>query len=119
MQEITNNLIKQTKKPQLSVDFDSCGFDLLDPRDNYLKLKGHDKSSIFYRIAERNIEYAIDAIGNKDLGEYATTDDGSFKDALLARSLTVSSVKRIFSSVRSIINLTLYVPFVRKVLSAC
>ena len=66
MQEITNSIIKQTRKPQLSVDFDGCGFDLLDARDNYLKLKGHDKSSIFHRIAERNIEYAIDVIGNSE-----------------------------------------------------
>jgi hypothetical protein len=96
VQEINNSIIKQTRKPQLSVNFDGCGFDLLDSRDNYLKLKGHNKSSIFHRITERNIEYAIVVIGNKYLVEDTTTDDASFKDALLARSLTVRSVKRIF-----------------------
>ena len=107
VQQITNSIIRKTRKPQLSVDFDGCGFDLLDAQDHYLRLKGHDKSAIFHRIAQRNIEYAIDVIGNKDLAEYTTTDGASFRDALLARGLTVSSVKRIFSSVRSIVNLTL------------
>ena len=107
MQEITNSIIKQTRKPQLSVNFDGCGFDLLDARGNYLKLKGHDKSSIFHSIAKPNIEYAIDVIGNKDLGEYTTTDGASFRDALLARSLTVSSIKRTFTSVRSIVSLAI------------
>jgi hypothetical protein len=107
VQEITNSIIKQTRKPQLSVNFDGCGFDLLDARGNYLKLKGHDKSSIFHSIAKPNIEYAIDVIGNKDLGEYTTTDGASFRDALLARSLTVSSIKRTFTSVRSIVSLAI------------
>ena len=105
VQHITNNLVKQTKTRHLSIDVDGCGFDLVDARDNYLKLKGHEKDSVFHRIAERNVEYASEVIGNKDLSEYSSTDGATFRDALLGRGLTVSSVKRIFSSVRSIVNL--------------
>ncbi|MDP6968896.1 MAG: hypothetical protein QGG88_07285 [Gammaproteobacteria bacterium] len=76
-----------------------------DARDLYLRLKGESKGDTFYRVAERNIEYVVDTIGNRDLSQYSSTDGAAFRDALIARGLTISSVKRVFSSVRSILNL--------------
>ena len=102
---ITRKLAQQTTKYKLSPAFEGCGYDLIDAKDLYLRLKGEGKGEVFQRIAERNIEYVADAIGNKDLSEYTSTDGALFRDALITRGLAISSVKRIFSSVRSILNL--------------
>ena len=103
--QITKKLAKQTNVERLHVGFEGCGYDLNDARDLYLRLKGESKGDTFYRVAERNIEYVVDTIGNRDLSQYSSTDGAAFRDALIARGLTISSVKRVFSSVRSILNL--------------
>lgn len=105
--QITKKLAQQTNKQSLHPTFDGCGYDLIDARDLYLRLKGQDKGDTFKRIADRNIEYVTEAIGNKDLSEYTSTDGAEFRDALISKGLAISSVKRVFSSVRSILNLTI------------
>ena len=71
----------------------------------YLKLKGIDKGKTFIRGAKRNIQYVIDFIGDLSIDNYQTKDASAFRDYLLDKGLLVSTVKRIFSSIRSIINL--------------
>ena len=71
----------------------------------YLRLKGSNKDKIFHRGAERNIQSVIDVLGDRPVDEYASSDAASFRDYLLQTGLTTSSVKRNFSTIRSIINL--------------
>jgi integrase len=71
----------------------------------YLRLKGVGKDKTFFRGAERNIESVIEVLGNRRLDEYSSSDAASYRDYLLQRSLTTASVKRNFSTIRSIINL--------------
>ena len=73
----------------------------------YLKLKGFNKDKTFYRGAKRNITYVIDLLGDRPLDSYSSSDAASFRDYLLKKGLTVSSVKRNFSTIRSIINITI------------
>jgi integrase len=73
----------------------------------YLKLKGEGKDKIFVRAANRNIKYVIELLGNLPIDEYSSKDAAKFRDFLLDRGLLISSVKRIFSSIRSIINLSI------------
>ena len=73
--------------------------------DLYLKLKGQGRDRVFFRTARRNIRYVTDPLGNKSLSLYSTKDAGKFRDWLLDKGLQVNSVKRIFSSIRSIINI--------------
>ena len=73
----------------------------------YLKLKGEGKDKIFVRAANRNIKYVIELLGNLPVDEYSSKDSAKFRDFLLDRGLLISSVKRIFSSIRSIINLSI------------
>ena len=73
----------------------------------YLKLKGEGKDKIFVRSANRNIKYVIELLGNLPIDEYSSKDAAKFRDFLLDRGLLISSVKRIFSSIRSIINLSI------------
>jgi len=78
-----------------------------DARDSYLALKGKTKPKLFHQIAIRNTQYIIDVLGNKDLSQYTTIDAGKFRDALLKRGLVTSSVRRVFSSIKSIVNLAI------------
>jgi len=70
----------------------------------YLRLKGANKDKVFQRGAERNIQSVIDVLGNRPVDEYMSSDAASFRDYMLKRGLTTNSVKRNFSTIRSIIN---------------
>jgi len=80
---------------------------LSEALSTYLKLKGEGKDKIFIRAANRNIKYVIELLGNLPIDEYNSKDASKFRDHLLDRGLLISSVKRIFSSIRSIINLSI------------
>ena len=82
---------------------------LSEALSTYLKLKGEGKDKIFVRAANRNIKYVIELLGNLPIDEYSSKDAAKFRDFLLDRGLLISSVKRIFSSIRSIINLSITV----------
>jgi len=71
----------------------------------YLRLKGVGKDKVFHRGAERNIQSVIDVLGDRPLDEYASSDAAAYRDYLLKKGLTTNSVKRNFSTIRSIINL--------------
>jgi len=80
---------------------------LSEALSTYLRLKGEGKDKTFIRGANRNIKYVIELLGNLPIDEYSSKDASKFRDYLLDRGLLVSSVKRIFSSIRSIINLSI------------
>ena len=71
----------------------------------YLRLKGTGKDKVFRRGAERNISSVIQVLGDRPLDEYSSADAASYRDYLLNKGLTTNSVKRNFSTIRSIINL--------------
>ena len=73
----------------------------------YLKLKGQGRDRVFFRTARRNIRYVTDILGNRSLSLYTSMDAGKFRDWLLDKGLQVNSVKRIFSSIISIINISI------------
>ena len=73
----------------------------------YLKLKGEGKGKVFIRGANRTIGYVIALLGDLPIDNYSTKDASNFRDYLLDRGLLISSVRRVFSSVRAIINLVI------------
>ena len=75
--------------------------------DLYLKLKGIDKDKTFIRTAHRNTEYVIQVLGNKSVTAYTSSEAAEFRDWLINKGMGKSTVKRVFSSIRSIINLTI------------
>ena len=83
------------------------GFNLADALDLYLKLKGSGRHKVFSRTASRNVEYVIDALGMKPISEYSSSDGAMFRDYLLKRHMSIRTVKRVFSSVRAIVNLAI------------
>lgn len=70
----------------------------------YLNLKGNGRPMTFHRAAERSCGYVIDAVGNKDLRAYTKADANKFRDTLIMRGLSGTSITRIFGTVRAVTN---------------
>ncbi len=87
----------------------SCatGPTLTDALNIYLSLKAKNHDKVFCRTATRNINNVIDLLGDRFIGAYASSDAAKFRDHLFERGLSSSSVKRMFSSIRSIVNLVI------------
>ena len=88
-------------------DADYSSPNINDALDLYLRLKGVDKGKTFIRTANRNVEYIIKVLGNKSIKSYTSLDASKFRDWLIEQGMSLSTVKRVFSSVKAIINLTI------------
>ena len=75
--------------------------------ENYHALKGTGKDDLFFRSSERFVRYVIDGLGDRTLDQYSSADAAAFRDQLFDKGLSSSSVKRVFASVRSIVNLSI------------
>ena len=95
--------IKVSSKPSDTLDQD--GVSLSDALELYLKLKGQGKDQVFFRTAKRNIRYVTNLLGDKPLSAYSSKEAGQFRDWLLEQGMGVNTVKRVFSTIRSIINI--------------
>lgn len=73
----------------------------------YFKLKGVGKSDIFFRASKRAVKNIIECLRDRPVDLYSTIDAATFKDYLFERGLVSSSVKRVFSIIRAIVNLTI------------
>ena len=74
--------------------------------DTYIKLKGNGKGELFHRTALRNISYTIECFGDVDITSLKSIDAARYRDFLFKKGLSTSSVKRIFSSINAVINIT-------------
>ena len=86
---------------------DQSAFMLSDARDLYLRLKGINKDRVFVRTAERNVRYVIRVLGDRSVTAYSSSDAAQFRDWLIKKGMSRNTVKRVFSSIRSIINLAI------------
>ena len=73
----------------------------------YLQLKGVGRPKTFHRAAMRNAQVIVDILGDRPITEYSTVDAGKVRDALIGRGLAVLSVRRSFTTIKAIINLTI------------
>ena len=80
---------------------------MMEAVDVYLQLKSNKQSPTFIRAARRNSKYLVEALGNRPITSYSSSDAAAFRDYLFDKGLALGSVKRIFSSIRSIINLVM------------
>jgi integrase len=80
---------------------------LSEATQQYLQLKGISRPKTFHQAALRNAGVVIEICGDKVLSEYRTTDAGKVRDILIERGLNVLSVKRTFTTIRAIINLSI------------
>ena len=80
---------------------------LLDALAVYLEHKGKGRPKTFRLAAERSCKYVIGLCGNKPLSQYTRQDALQFRDWLVARGLTGSSITRNFSYLKAVINFAL------------
>ena len=80
---------------------------LSEARDLYLRLKSVGKGRAFVRATHRNVGYVIQVLGDHPLSSYSTFDAAKFRDWLIDQGMARDTVKRVFGSIRSIINLTI------------
>ena len=80
---------------------------LSEALQKYCTLKGMGKSKLFKASSERAVNYAIQCLEDKPVDTYSSAEAGKFRDWLTNRGLSSSSTKRVFASVRAVINLTL------------
>jgi integrase len=80
---------------------------MMEAVDVYLRLKADKQTPTFIRAAKRNGKYVAEALGNRPITSYSSSDAAAFRDYLFDKGLALGSVKRIFGSVRSMINLVM------------
>ena len=80
---------------------------LSEALDIYIKLKGNGKDNLFHRTAKRNVSYTIECFGNIDITSLKPIDAGKYSDFLFNKGLSTSSVRRVFSSINAVINITI------------
>ena len=90
------NVVTVSDEPEVTV---------ADALQLYVRLKGTGRGKVFTRTAERNVSYLIECIGEASLSDIKPTDAGKFRDHLIAKGLSPSSVKRVMASVKAIYNL--------------
>ena len=73
--------------------------------ETYLDLKGRDRSPSFESSVRRSVSYLIEELGDKRIDKYARSEALAFRDALLQRQLSISSVKRNFTNINAVLGL--------------
>ena len=85
--------------------FTSYASSLSDALAKYCSLKGADRTALFFAAAKRNVGYVLEHLGDRPIDTYSSADAASFRDWLIDRGLTTSSISRIFGTIRAVINL--------------
>jgi integrase len=70
----------------------------------YVSLKGADRGDSFRRMAERNIGYVIDVLGDRPLDSYNTADAATLRQYLLNKGLKRATLIRIFGGIKAVAN---------------
>lgn len=65
------------------------------------------KDKVFIRTANRNIGYVIKLLGDKPLSSYSSNEAAQFRDWCIEQGMVIKTVKRVFSSIRAIVNLAI------------
>ena len=79
---------------------------IMEAVELYLSINGKEGTT-FKRTARRNAEYVAKAIGNKPIASFSSSNAAQFRDWCVEQGMTISTVKRVFGSVRAIINLVM------------
>ena len=72
----------------------------------YLSTKGTNDRT-FIRTARRHGEYVAKVLGNRPITSYSSSEAAKFRDWCFEQGMNISTVKRVFASLRPIINLTM------------
>ena len=73
----------------------------------YLRLKGVGKDKVFIRTANRNTSYVTKLLGDRPISSYSSNEAAQFRDWCIDSGMGIKTVKRVFSSIRAIVNLAI------------
>ena len=73
----------------------------------YLRLKGVGKDKVFIRTANRNTSYVTKLLGDRPISSYSSNEAAQFRDWCIDKGMGIKTVKRVFSSIRAIVNLAI------------
>ena len=73
----------------------------------YLRLKGVGKDKVFIRTANRNTQYVTKLLGDRPISSYSSNEAAQFRDWCIGQGMGIKTVKRVFSSIRAIVNLAI------------
>lgn len=76
-------------------------------KDEYVQIKGKGRSKTFFSSSDRNIKYAIECLGDRALDQYSTTDGGIFREWLKDKSMSTSTIRRVFNTIKAIVALAI------------
>ena len=62
---------------------------------------------MFVRTDTPNTDYVIKLLGDRPVGSYSSSEAAQFRDWCLKQGMTVRTVKRVFASIRAIVNLAI------------
>lgn len=72
--------------------------------EQYLRIKGKNKSESFFQGARRNINYLTNILGIRPLDQYSSADAAKLREQLLAKGLSPTSLLRIFGGIKAVTN---------------
>ena len=75
--------------------------------ETYLKLKSDGRSQTFFQATSRAMDYLKQSSSVENINHLSQRDATAFRDFLIERGMTSASVRRVFGTVRAIINLTI------------
>ena len=73
----------------------------------YLRLKGVGNDRVFVRTANRNTGYVTKLLGDRPISSYSSSEAAQFRDWCIDKGMGIKTVKRVFSSIRAIVNLAI------------
>ena len=70
----------------------------------YLSISGANRGINFEKAVQRASRYLIESVGDKDLKRYTRANANSFRDYLIKKGLAGSSITRILTTIKAIVN---------------
>jgi integrase len=77
---------------------------IFEAKNIYLHSKGDGRPVTFAQAADRAINNLVSAVGDKPIDTYSRQDANLFRDSLFDRGLNKASVKRMFGTIRALVN---------------
>jgi integrase len=95
----------QTSRNKVKSNADHHSPKLSEVVEVYLRLKKQARGYTFVTSTKRNIRYLIECVGDIPIAELHANQGSQFRDHLTSKGLTTASVKRVFASVKAVVNL--------------
>ncbi len=75
--------------------------------ESYLRLKGLGKDEVIIRTANRNTSYVTKLLSDRPISPHSYNEAAKFRVWFIEQGVEIKTVKRVFASVRGIINLAI------------